>query len=93
MLNGSQVPTDSAVDALATTNGPFIYDLSPGVHPKSGSMVFLAGLSTTVMAQTYLTYLKSGREILRVFREMSIHHTGTAKVMLWNSWVINKLVA
>lgn len=59
MLNGSQVPTDSAVDALATTKGPFIYDLSPGVHPKPGSMVFSAGLSTTVMAQTYLTYLKS----------------------------------
>ena len=59
ILNGSQVPTDAAVDALATPNGPFIYDLSPGVHPKSGSMVFSAGLSTTVMAQTYLTYLKS----------------------------------
>ena len=59
ILNGSQVPTDAAVDALATAKGPFIYDLSPGDHPKSGSMIFSAGLSTTVMAQTYLTYFKS----------------------------------
>ena len=59
ILNGSVVAVDSAVDALATPNGPFIYDLSPGVHPKAGSMVFSAGLSTGFMAQAYLTYLKS----------------------------------
>ncbi len=59
ILNGSVVAVDSAVDALAGPNGPFIYDLSPGVHPKAGSMVFSAGLSTGFMAQAYLTYLKS----------------------------------
>lgn len=59
ILNGSIVGTDKAVDALATSNGPFIYDLSPGVHPKAGSMIFSAGLSTTADAQAYLTFLKS----------------------------------
>lgn len=59
VLNGSQVATDVAVDALATPNGPFIYDLSPGVHPKPGSMVFSAGVSTQAQVATLLTYLKA----------------------------------
>lgn len=59
LLNGSAVATNKAVDALATSNGPFIYDLSPGVHPKAGSMIFSAGQSTTADAEGYLTYLKS----------------------------------
>ena len=59
ILNGSIVGTDKAVDALATANGPFIYDLSPGTHPKAGSMIFSAGLSTTADAEAYLTFLKS----------------------------------
>lgn len=59
ILNGSVVAVDKAVDDLATANGPFVYDLSPGAHPASGSMEFSAGLSTTFMAQTYLTYFKS----------------------------------
>ena len=59
ILNGSVVAVDAAVDALATSNGPFIYDLSPGTHPKPGSMVFSAGISTKFDAQAYLTYLKA----------------------------------
>lgn len=59
ILNGSVVAVDRAVDALATANGPFIYDLSPGTHPTAGSMVFSAGISTKFDAQSYLTYLKS----------------------------------
>lgn len=59
ILDGSIVATDKAVDALATSSGPFMYDLSPGTHPTPGSMVFSAGLSTTADAQAYLTFLKS----------------------------------
>jgi len=59
ILNGSAVATDKAVDALATSNGPFIYDLSPGTHPKPGSMIFSAGLSTGSDAKAYLTFFKS----------------------------------
>ncbi len=59
ILDGSIVATDKAVDALATSKGPFMYDLSPGTHPAPGSMVFSAGLSTTADAQAYLTFLKS----------------------------------
>lgn len=59
LLNGSVVAVDKAVDALATSNGPFIYDLSPGTHPKAGSMIFSAGISTASDAQAYLTFLKS----------------------------------
>lgn len=59
LLNGSVVAVDKAVDALATSNGPFIYDLSPGTHPKAGSMIFSSGISTASDAQAYLTFLKS----------------------------------
>lgn len=59
LLNGSVVAVDQAVDALATSSGPFTYDLSPGTHPKPGSMIFSAGISTNFDAQAYLTYLKS----------------------------------
>lgn len=59
IFNGSVVAVDASVDALATSSGPFVYDLSPGTHPKAGSMVFSAGISTTFDAQAYLTFLKS----------------------------------
>lgn len=59
ILNGSIVATDKAVDALATSKGPFIYDLSPGTHPKPGSMIFSAGISTSSDATAYLNFLKS----------------------------------
>lgn len=59
ILNGSYVATDLAVDALPGPNGPVIFDLSPGTYPKGGSMVFAAGTSTNLDAQSYLTFLKS----------------------------------
>ncbi len=59
LFNGSVVAVDASVDALATSSGPFIYDLSPGTHPKPGSMVFSAGISTKFDAQSYLTFLKA----------------------------------
>ncbi len=59
IFNGSVVAVDASVDALATSSGPFIYDLSPGTHPKAGSMVFSAGISTKFDAQSYLTFLKA----------------------------------
>jgi branched-chain amino acid transport system substrate-binding protein len=72
LLNGSVVATDQAVDALATSNGPFIYDLSPGVHPKPGSMVFSAGISTKSQAEAALNFLKSkGYDRIAVINETS----------------------
>ena len=59
LLNGSIVAADKAVDALATANGPFIYDLSPGVHPAAGSMIFSSGLSTTDQVEAGLSFLQS----------------------------------
>lgn len=59
LLNGSVVAVDKAVDALAGSSGPFVYDLSPGTHPAPGSMVFSAGISTKFDAESYLTYLKA----------------------------------
>lgn len=59
ILNGSLAGIDSAVDALATPNGPFIYDLSPGVHPKAGSMIFSSDISTKSLVTADLTYFKS----------------------------------
>lgn len=59
IFNGSVVAVDAAVDSLATSSGPFIYDLSPGTHPKPGSMIFSAGISTKFDAQAYLTFLKA----------------------------------
>lgn len=59
IMNGSLVGVDSAVDALATPNGPFIYDLSPGVHPKAGSMIFSSDISTKSLITADLTWFKS----------------------------------
>ena len=59
ILNGSLAGVDAAVDSLATPNGPFIYDLSPGNHPKPGSMVFSSDISTISLVKADLTYLKS----------------------------------
>jgi branched-chain amino acid transport system substrate-binding protein len=59
ILNGSITATDRAVDALATSKGPFIYDLSPGDHPKAKTFWFSAGISTRSDAHAYLTYFKA----------------------------------
>lgn len=72
ILNGSVVATDQAVDALATSSGPFIYDLSPGVHPKPGSMVFSAGPSTKTQAEAALDFMKAkGYTKIAVINETS----------------------
>lgn len=59
ILNGSLAGIDQAVDALATPNGPFIYDLSPGTYPTPGSMIFSSDISTNSLVTADLTYLKS----------------------------------
>jgi branched-chain amino acid transport system substrate-binding protein len=59
ILNGSIGAVDKAVDALATPNGPFIYDLSPVEHPPAGSKIFSAGFSLSLEIQSDLTYFKS----------------------------------
>jgi branched-chain amino acid transport system substrate-binding protein len=59
LLNGSVTATNRAVDALATSSGPFIYDLSPGDYPKPTSTVFSAGIATSLDAQAYLTFFKA----------------------------------
>ena len=59
ILNGSFVATDSAVDALATPNGPLIYDLSPGAYPPPNSFVFSVGVNEIVNTAVYLQYFKS----------------------------------
>lgn len=58
-LNGSVTACDKAVDALATSGGPFIYDLSPGDYPTPTSTVFSAGIATSLDAKAYLTYFKA----------------------------------
>lgn len=59
IFNGSLTAPDKAVDALASSNGPFIYDLSPIENPPSGSMIFAAGTPLSLDAEAYLTFLKS----------------------------------
>ena len=59
MLNGSVGAIDKAVDALATPNGPFIYDLSPVEHPSPGSMIFSSSFSLKQEVQADLNFFKS----------------------------------
>lgn len=59
LIVGSLTTTDRPVDALVTSNGPVIYDLSPGDHPKPGSFVYSASNSTTNQAQAFINYAQS----------------------------------
>ncbi len=59
LLVGSLGQTDLPVDAMAGPNGPLVYDLTPVVHPKPGSMVFSAGTPSDFNTQAYLTFFKS----------------------------------
>ncbi len=59
ILNGSVVATDAPVDKLASSNGPVIYDLSPGVHPAPHSWIFSSGVSTRSQMQAYLHWFKA----------------------------------
>ncbi|HEY6495546.1 MAG TPA: ABC transporter substrate-binding protein [Trebonia sp.] len=59
MLVGSITATDKPVDDLATSNGPVVYDLSPGDHPTPGSYVYSASNSTTNQTQAFINFAKS----------------------------------
>ncbi|HVA99988.1 MAG TPA: ABC transporter substrate-binding protein [Acidimicrobiales bacterium] len=59
ILDGSAVPFDKPVDALAGPNGPVMFDLSPGVHPVPESFIFSTGISTRFDAQAYLNMFKA----------------------------------
>lgn len=59
ILNGSIGAVDKAVDALATPNGPFIYDLSPVEHPPAGSKIFSAGFSLALEIESDLEFFQS----------------------------------
>ncbi|TAN20392.1 MAG: hypothetical protein EPN30_10430 [Actinomycetota bacterium] len=58
-LNGSISPVDNAVDALAGSQGPLIYDLSPVANPKSGSYVFATGISATYLEGAIANFMKA----------------------------------
>jgi branched-chain amino acid transport system substrate-binding protein len=59
LIVGSLTTTDRPVDALATSSGPVIYDLSPGDHPAPGSFVYSASNSTTNQAQAFVNFAQS----------------------------------
>lgn len=59
LLVGSITATNKPVDALVTSGGPVIYDLSPGDHPKPGSFVYSASNSTTNQTMAFVNFVKS----------------------------------
>jgi branched-chain amino acid transport system substrate-binding protein len=59
LLVGSITSTDKPVDDLVTANGPVIYDLSPGDHPKPGSFVYSSSNSTTNQTQAFINFCES----------------------------------
>jgi len=59
LLVGSLTTTDSPVDDLAGSNGPVIYDLSPGDHPKPGSFVYSSSNSTTNQTQAFINFAET----------------------------------
>lgn len=59
LLVGSVTSTDKPVDDLTASNGPVIYDLSPGDHPKPGTFVFSSSNSTTNQIQAFINFAAS----------------------------------
>jgi branched-chain amino acid transport system substrate-binding protein len=59
LMVGSITATDKPVDDLAASNGPVIYDLSPGDHPKPGSYVYSSSNSTTNQTQAFINFAQS----------------------------------
>jgi branched-chain amino acid transport system substrate-binding protein len=59
LLVGSITSTDKPVDDLVTSNGPVIYDLSPGDHPKPDSFVYSSSNSTTNQTQAFINFCES----------------------------------
>ncbi|HLI25376.1 MAG TPA: ABC transporter substrate-binding protein, partial [Acidimicrobiales bacterium] len=59
LIIGSVTTVDRPVDALVTSNGPVIYDLSPGDHPGRGTYVYSSGNSTVNQAQAFINFAES----------------------------------
>ena len=59
LMVGSITATDKPVDDLATSNGPVVYDLSPGDHPTPGSYVYSSSNSTTNQTQAFINFAQS----------------------------------
>jgi branched-chain amino acid transport system substrate-binding protein len=59
LIVGSATTTDRPVDQLVTSNGPVIYDLSPGDHPAVGSEVYSASNSTTNQTLAFVNFAKA----------------------------------
>lgn len=59
MMVGSITATDKPVDDLAASNGPVIYDLSPGDHPAPGSYVYSSSNSTTNQTQAFINFAQT----------------------------------
>jgi branched-chain amino acid transport system substrate-binding protein len=59
LITGSVTSTNRPVDNLVTSNGPVIYDLSPGDHPKRGGMVFSAAASTASQTAAFVNFAKA----------------------------------
>jgi branched-chain amino acid transport system substrate-binding protein len=59
LLVGSATATDRPVDQLETSNGPVIYDLSPGDHPAVGGAVYSASNSTTNQTLAFVNFAKA----------------------------------
>jgi len=59
LLVGSITSTDKPVDDLATSNGPVVYDLSPGDHPALGSYVYSSSNSTINQTQAFINFAES----------------------------------
>ena len=59
LIVGSVTTVDRPVDALVTSSGPVIYDLSPGDHPTRGSFVYSSANSTTTQTQAFVNFAES----------------------------------
>jgi branched-chain amino acid transport system substrate-binding protein len=59
LLVGSATATDRPVDQLESSNGPVIYDLSPGDHPAVGGSVYSASNSTTNQTLAFVNFAKA----------------------------------
>jgi branched-chain amino acid transport system substrate-binding protein len=59
IMVGSSASTDKPVDSLVKSNGPVIYDLSPGDHPAPGSFVYSASNSTTNQTKAFIAFAES----------------------------------
>lgn len=59
MIVGSLTTVDRPVDDMVTSNGPVIYDLSPGDHPKRGSFVYSSSNSTTSQTEAFINFCKT----------------------------------